>query len=229
MFRYYHVAVFLLLAHTNIYAACECAKSKWISNLVPNTVFTFSDNRRIVLCGFKNVDIPLSQAEYSEFVISECGIDTVTKFWGPSENVIAFLENDTLHFNYTERLATGANFDLTSTTWAIEYIYYDQGLLHLNKKMNPQLHYTPEQVKTTLAQYSKIKWKTQAETKDEKKAERMMQIANQLMVAAISGSYTAEKYFHQFAKKFQPTGGYAEWYSDMEDILDFAKNGSDSP
>lgn len=227
MYRCYPLVIIFLLAYFNSFAECECAKSKFQTNLTPATVFTFSGNKRIAACGFKDIHILESQAEYSEFVISECGNDTITGFWGASENVIIFLNNDTLYLKSQEKLAIGKNFDLIQGTWAIEYMYYYNGILQRKKAIDQELRYTPEQVKATLKQYNKTKWIPHAESKDAVKNERMMQLANQLMIAALSGSSIAEQYFYQFGKKFQPMGGYEEWYSDMTDILEFAKQQED--
>jgi hypothetical protein len=224
MYRCYLLVVILLIAYSNSFAECECAKSKFQTNITPGTVFTFSDSKRIAVCGFKDIHISESQAEYSEFVISECGVDTITGFWGAGENVIIFLDNDTLYLKLQEKLAIGKNFDLIQETWAVEYMYYYNGILQRKKAINPELRYTPDQVKATLKQYNKTKWISQAESKDLVKNERMMQLANQLMIAALSGSSIAEQYFYQFGKKFQPIGGYEEWYSDMTEMIDFAKN-----
>lgn len=227
MYRSYRLVVILLLVYSYSFAECECAKSKFVFNTIPGTVFTFSDSKRIAVCGFKDIHILESQAEYSEFVVSECGIDTITGFWGASENVVIFLNNDTLYLKSQEKLAIGKKFDLIQASWAIEYMYYYNGILQRKKTINPALAYTPEQVKATLKQYNKTKWISHAESKDAVKNERMMQLANQLMIAALSGSSIAEQYFYQFGKKFQPMGGYAEWYSDMTDILEFAKQEED--
>lgn len=218
----YCAIVFLIFLNFTARSECKCAYSQLVSTRVPSTVFLFANGKEVAVCGFKDIHLSESKAIYSEFIMSECGSDIRIDSGYSTDNIVIYLENDTLFLETQELLAVGKNFKLKPETWLIEHIYYYNDKLYRKKTVNPGLRYTEEQIDATLKLYKKLNQKSQQELKEEKAAKRTMQVANQLMIAAISGSSIAREYFYQLQKKFQPSGEYAEWYDDMAGILQFA-------
>lgn len=209
------------------YADCRCAVSPYTSNTLPATVFTFSDNMRLAVCGNKEIDLPNNQAAYTDFTLSICGSDTNIREVSPVEEHIMYLQNDTLYLLRQDVFAMGEEHKLTKMAWRIERIHFANGTPFFTRSINPELRYEQKEINKVLREYERAKIKPQGAVSD-KEDERMMLLANKLLVAALSGSKKAERYFFAFAKQYKPGGHYAEWLEDMAEILDTAIHNPDN-
>lgn len=200
---------------------CKACVESIYAETEPDTIFDFSGGQRLLICGGSEVQD--KKKVYSEFVISECGNNTLIDFWGAVEKYEVEYVKDTLKLSKIELLALGKNLALIEKTWLTESFYYQGNKLQRVKKLNPKIGYSQSQINKTLQEYEATKWKTQRGASQEY-TEDKMRLANSLMLAAVSGSRKAEKYFMEFSSKFEPDGAYSEWYSEMKNLLEFAKN-----
>ncbi|MFB9864365.1 hypothetical protein [Rufibacter immobilis] len=199
---------------------CKACVESIYAETEPDTAFDFSNGQRLLICG--GSEIQDKKKVYSEFVISECGNNTLIGFWGAVEKYGIEYVKDTLKLSKVELLAIGENRELTEKTWLTEYFYYQDNELQRVKKLNPKIAYSQSEIDNTLQEYEATKWMIQIESSQEYTEEKM-RLANRLLVAAVSGSRKAEQYFKEFASNFKPDGVYSEWYSEMESLLEFAK------
>ena len=186
-----------------------------------DTAFVFSNNKKVLICS--DSELLADEKYYSEFSLFECGADSITEFWGATENYTIAFEADTLKLKNYQVLALGNNFELVDKEWLTEYFYFDNNKLTKKIKINPLVKYNQDQVKQTLTDYEKTNWQTQNSALTEAYSDEKMALANKLMISAISGNTKAEAYFKEFEKKFQPDGAFAEWYGEMAAMLALAK------
>ncbi|GHA74551.1 hypothetical protein [Pontibacter akesuensis] len=201
-------------------AECEKCPASNYAGPEPDTVFTFSNGKKLLICGYS--EILDNRKAYSEFILSECGNDSIVDFWGAVEAYEVEYASDTLQLQKIELLAVGDNRTLVKEKWLTEYFYYKEDILQREKKLNSKIGYSQSQIEQTLQEYEHTQWKTQNGS-SEAYTEEKMELANRLMIAAASGSGKAESYFKKFDSDFQPDGAYAEWYQQMADLLAFAK------
>jgi hypothetical protein len=206
---------------------CEkCAASPFGTPEAVDTTFYFSNNKQLLLCGFSEKKD--EEKVYSEFVLSECGQDTTIDFWGAVDNYKVSFKTDTLQLRKLELLAVGDKRELKEAEWLTEYFYYHGKSLQRIKKLNTRIKYNQIQIEQTLQEYGNTQWFTQLTSPSDEYREEKMALANRLMLAAISGNQKAEEYFFDFKSKFKPDGAYADWYNDMERLLKFAKEQTNS-
>lgn len=200
----------------------KCAASSYSAPAPePDTSFTFSNSKKLLICGYP--ELQGDKIIYSEFVLSECGNDSIIGYWGAVEAYELDYKQDTLLLHKIELLASGENREFVKEKWLTEYFYYDKDRLQKEKKLNRQIGYSQSQIEQTLQEYENTKWLTQINS-SEAYTEEKMELANRLMLAAASGSKKAESYFKEFDRNFRPDGAYAEWYNQMADLLVFAKS-----
>jgi hypothetical protein len=186
-----------------------------------DTVFYFSTGKKLILCG--SVEKEHGEKIYSEFVLSECGKESIVSFWGAVDQYKVSFKTDTLQLRKLELLAVGHKRELKKVGWLTEYFYYHGKNLQKAEKLNSGLKYSQRQIEQTLQEYESTQWFTQLTSPSDAYREEKMALANRLMIAAVSGSQKAEEYFFDFKSKFKPAGAYAEWYDEMEHLLKFAK------
>lgn len=207
-------------AETESKTKCKACVESMYAETEPDTVFDFSGGHRLLICGGSEVQD--RKKFYSEFVISECGNKTLIGFWGAVEKYEVEYIEDTLKLSKIELLAVGKNRELIEKTWLTESFFYQDNKLQRVKKFNPKIKYSTNEIERTLREFEATAWKIQIEASEEY-TEDKLRLANRLMIAAISGSKKAERYFMDFYSKFRPDGAYSEWYHEMESLLEFAK------
>jgi hypothetical protein len=174
-----------------------------------------------MLCGFS--EKKAGEKIYSEFVLSECGQESIVDFRGAAENYKVSFRTDTLVLRKLELLAVGEKGELNEAEWLTEHFFYRGDNLQRVKKLNSGLKYSKRQIKQTLQEYESTQWFTQLTSPSFEHTEEKMALANRLMLAAASGSQKAEEYFVDFKSRFKPDGAYLEWYNEMTELLEFAK------
>ncbi|ESU19958.1 hypothetical protein FCR2A7T_13670 [Flavobacterium cauense R2A-7] len=209
MKKYLIILCFLLSAmgFSQSKAECFCPKSEVTSFQKSDTIFSFSNNRQIALCGYK--EIIDDKSYYSEFVISECGSDKIIEFWGATATCLTRFSNDKLNIETLLPLPLGNDYEYRDFVWSTETFYYSgaklQRIFQINKGIKK---YTQNQIQQVLKAFEKADAKLNDET---------MVLCNKLFVAAISNSEKARKYFLDFETKFGTLdGAFAEEYKDLK-------------
>jgi hypothetical protein len=197
----------------------ECPQSNF-ADQEADTAFYFSNGKKLLVCGF--VEEQEGERIFSEFVVSDC--DSIIDFWEAIDTYRIEYVKDTLRLLKIELLATDKSREFTKEVWITENLYYKENKLERVKQLNPRVQYTQEQIVETLKEFEQTQWLTQNTAPSEEFVEEKMLLANRLMIAAVSGSITAEEYFKDFAVKFRPDGAYAEWYDEMSDKIELTKN-----
>jgi len=177
----------------------------------PDTIFSFSDRQRIILCGYKDND--QSETYFSDFILQICGQDSIVDFWDATQTCRISAYKDTLRIVELKNLPTNINRTYNRTAWSIEKIFFDNGYLRRTFEINRTIiKYTKQEIKETLKEFESAK----AGLNDNK-----IELANRLFIATISGDKTAKKYFKEFETKFgQLDGAFAEEYKDLKIMLD---------
>jgi hypothetical protein len=204
-------------SHNETAKSCsKCPESIYADN-EPKTAFEFSNGKKVLLCGY--VEEQNRKKIYSEFVISECGTDSIIDFWSAVESYEVEFEADTLKLVKLKVLAIADSRALERSPWLTENFYYKGNILKRELRLNPKVRYSKNQIDETLKEYESTIWKTQNTSLSEEYNDDKMLLANRLMIAAISGSSKADSYFKDFDYKFKPDGAYAEWYEEMKELL----------
>lgn len=190
--------------------ACDCPKTDY-AGTNSDTTFHLSNNKTIVLCGYKNPDS--KPTTFSEFVLAVCGQDTIIDFWGALLTCRLKVNKDTLYVDDLRNLPTGKNFEYQETVWTTEEIYFSGKKVIKKLEVNRHIRkYTLDEIQTVLKTYETAKW-----GRDDNK----MILANQLFIATISGNKKAGKYFNEFKSKFGTLdGAFSEEYSDLTAMLE---------
>jgi hypothetical protein len=175
-----------------------------------DTTFHLANGKSIVLCSYENPGS--SPATFSEFLLSVCGQDSIIGFWGAVLTCRLKVNKDTLLVDQLENLPTGKNFKFQEAVWTTEKIYFvgQQPVrqLSINRHIGK---YTPGEIQVVLKNY-----KTSKKGLDDSK----LKIANELFIAAISGSKKARQYFKEFKNKFGTLdGALAEEYNELAAML----------
>lgn len=186
---------------------CFCPKSEGMPFQKADTIFSFSNNKKIALCGYK--EIIDDKNYYSEFVISECGSDKIIESWDGNPVYLTRFSNDKLNIETLISLPLGTDYEYRDFVWSTETFYYNGNKLQSNFQINKGIKkYTQNQIQQVLKVFEKAdaKWNDEA-----------MVLCNKLFVAAISNSEKAKKYFMDFETKFgAPDGAFAEEYEDLK-------------
>ena len=206
----YQIILFLLLSAMGFSQSkteCFCPKSEVTSFQKADTVFSFSNNKKIALCGYK--EIIDDKNYYSEFVISECGSDKIIESWDETSVCLARFSNDKLNIETLLPLPLGNDYEYRDFVWSTETFYYNGNKLQSNFQINKGIKkYTQNQIQQVLKAFEKADAKLNDDT---------MVLCNKLFVAAISNSEKAKKYFMDFEIKFGALdGAFAEEYKDLK-------------
>ena len=175
----------------------------------PNKTFTFSGGQQIMLCGYEEPD--KKEMVYSEFILQECGKDSVIDFWGAVFTGSVNFKNDAILIKETKNLPTGPDRSFVTTCWSIETIWYKNQKLIRKYEINHDIRkYTKAEIAKTLKEFEGGKDNYTGDLED---------VMYRLFIAAISGDATAKKYFSEF-KNFNLTdGAVAEDYKDLTTML----------
>lgn len=187
--------------------ACTCPVT-YLSRTKADATFRFSNGKTVVLCGYKNPDT--KPATYSEFVLAVCGQRIIIGFWGALLNCRLQIRQDTLLVNRLEKLSNGKNFAYQENVWTTEKIYFNGEKaikkLLVNRKIK---NYNQSQIKSVVRSYETARGEL-----DEQK------MANQLLIAAISGDQHARRCFKAFKNKFGLLDSdFAEEYNGLVTML----------
>ncbi|GAB3194312.1 hypothetical protein ABID22_000261 [Pontibacter aydingkolensis] len=200
---------------------CEqCAASEFGVKQEPDTAFTFSNGKRLLICGY--YELQDGKKVFSEFVLSQCGDRDIVDFWEAAERYEVVYTQDTLKLHKLELLALGANRELVRRPWLTEYFYYKGNRLKRDVKYNTTIKYNHDQISETLHEYENTTWLALS-TAPENYEEEKMVLANRLLISAISGSDKAEEYLKDFNNKIKAEGAYAEWYTQIVELQKAAK------
>jgi len=188
---------------------CNCPKTMYAGTKA-ETTFHFFNGKTIVLCGYKNPkSVPVN---YSEFVLAVCGQPAIIGFWGAVTTCRLRMNNDTLLVEQLVGLPTGVKRKSQLSVWSVEKIYFrDKKVLRkwmLNRKL-PK--YNQAEIASVLKAFGNARGEL-----DEAK----MDLAAELLVAAISGSGKARECFGKFKTRFGVLDGhFAETYEDLREML----------
>jgi hypothetical protein len=188
--------------------SCDCPK-KYYSDIKEDTIFHFLNGKALVVCGYKNPDVPIT---FSEFVIAVCGHDTIIDFWDATLTCRLKFKKDTLCVEELQNLPIGKNFEYQEIVWTTEQIYFDEQNVIKKLFINKQIRkYNQAEIQSVLKEFERAKFGF-----DENKSV----ILNRLFIATISGNKIARKYFGEFEHKFGTLdGAYAEEYGDLREML----------
>ena len=122
------------------------------------------------------------------------------------------VRQDTLFVNRLVKLPNGKNFAYQENIWTTEKIYFNREKaikkLSVNRKIK---NYNQSQIKGVLRSY---------ETTRGELDEQKMKMANQLLIATISGDQHARRCFKAFKNKFGILDGdFAEEYNGLVTML----------
>lgn len=191
--------------------SCKCAKNNTSNQSKPDTVFCFSNQKKISLFGY--IDRSKRPYIFSESALAECGKDSILDSWDATINCEINMRNDTLIINELKKLPVGKDLTFIETIWTTENIYYKGEYINIKATKNSKIpKYSKSQITKVLNDYKR----SSGEIDDQK-----MDLVNRLFVAAISGNATARAYFHEFSKKYSLDGAFAEDYKDLEAMLEF--------
>lgn len=188
---------------------CQCPANELAATRA-DTVFTLGNGKSIVLCGFRNTGS--TPVDFSEFVLAECGNDSIIRAWDGTTTARIRTVMDTLMVEEIWNLPTGKDFSFRPTIYWINYIFYKGERLEIIPSQNYDLpKYSSRQIKQVLKEYEESTGKLN---------DTAMELANKLFIAAISGSEKAMRYFYDFDDKFTGLdGAFAEEYKDLAAVL----------
>lgn len=192
---------------------CSCPEND-LRTTKADTVFTFGNGKKIALCGYRNTeDDPVT---FSEFVLAECGKDTVLREWDATITCRVFTKGDTLIAEELYNLPVGKNFEYERTVWWIDKFYFEDGNIKTLPLRNDNIpKYSKGQIKKVLAEYKAATGKLEENT---------MEMAGKLFIAAVSGSKEALRNFYQFEEKYELDGAYAEEYEELKAMMYYYNN-----
>ncbi len=188
---------------------CPCSENMY-TGVAPNRVFTFSNGKKIVSCGFV---IDEQQPDVlSEFVLAECGADTVIDFWGAMTICRLAFKQDTLFVQELYELPTGNDFQPREIVWTIEEFSYNGNQLVREKRVNRDvILYDDNTIKKVVERYKAA---------DNVLNDDKMDLADQLFTAALSGHTEAKSAFLGFHQRFPAlSGAYAQQYRILTEML----------
>lgn len=208
------LALFSIILSTTLYAQannteCGCPVNQF-TDVNAEAVFSFSNDRAIAVCGYKNTDD--THPTYSEFVLAVCGENKVIDFWDATTVCRLTSHNDTLFVQELYPLPIADNFEFEETVWTTEKIYFTDNKVNRKKSVNSGIRkYSAAEIQEVLETY-----RNAGSGFDESK----MKIANQLFVAALSGSKQAWRSFTEFKDRFDvPDGAYSQEYRVLKEML----------
>ena len=162
---------------------CHCTETDVVMCSTPFRTFKFTNGKFLAITSAP--DSSESKPVYLEFGIYECGADSLTRFYHALEPCLLDFRSDTLFVNRQELLAIGKDFRWVDTTWLIDKYYYDNGKLKTHKALPSYLGYDNAQIDEVLRKFESSEWKTQMTIGSDSAMDKMMQLANNLMIASI--------------------------------------------
>lgn len=191
--------------------SCNCPQNDYLKTKT-DTIFQLSNGKMIALCGYKNPDT--KPVTYSEFILGECGQDTIIGFWDAMVECRLRVEKENLLITHLVNLPVGINFEYQDTEWKTQKLNFGRERIDSTLIVNRGIRkYTQDEIKSVLKSYKINAAKREL-------SEDVMVIVNELFVAILSGNKTARKYFKAFATDFgEVDGSYGEEYDDLVGML----------
>lgn len=178
----------------------------------PIKIFRFSNKKSVGLFGYEETTLIKGKTLYSEFVLSECGAKKVIKFWGAVLTCDVTFANDTVYVKTLYDFPVGKGMKPMYLPWTIERIYFSGSKATRNLMINPAIpKYTPAQIARVQSQYRHAPNANSDATVD---------LADKLLICAMSGSKKAKYLLVNFPKKFTTLDGApAEEYDTIMRML----------
>lgn len=202
----------------------QTESSGFWSRSVVDSIFVFSNGKSI--CLGAAMWIEEGNQVLSAIDLRDCdnGDDLVVRFLGElrflDDRHVSF-RNDTLWVNQVELLAKGENLELVYFPWKNSAFYIEDDSFGYTEGLNENLRYDQQTIESVLEKYEATELRTQ-EDDAEYVSFHLMDLANKLLIAAVSGSPKAEVYFKEFKTRVKPDGANGSWYRLMERILNYA-------
>jgi hypothetical protein len=191
--------------------ACKCPVSIY-AGTEADTVFNLSGNVSIALCGSKDTGIIKGKVLYSEFILSVCGSNKIIKFWDAVTLCDVKTAKDNLLVETIVSLPVGKSMQYEETVWTIERIYLVKGKTVRDSIINPKIpKYTQFQISNVLDLYNRS---------PNENSDQTIELADKLLIGAISGSEKAKTLLTNFRNKFTNLDGiYLEEYDSILRML----------
>jgi hypothetical protein len=215
MMRIAQITTFLFLlasssgAWSQIVLPCNCPKNDYGADTI-DTVFSLANGSRIALCGYREENS--NPPEFSEFILSVCGTDSIIAFWDATETCLIQVQGSALVVKSLDNLPLGSHMRYKPVPWYIETISVKQNLgIRSGKFSNSIPKYSSSQISKLLLKYDALKGHVYPHS---------MAYADELFVAAISGSIRAKKRLLEFRSKWLLDGALLERYDELMAMLD---------
>ena len=178
-------------------ANCNCPAP--YSNLKAERTFQLTPQHSIALCGYTDTETIKGKKLYSEFTLSVCGNNKAIDFWGAIITCNVKTSNDTLIVETFRNLPVGKAMHYRQTVWRIECFWFEHNILKRNSIVSPGLpKYTIAQIANVLNLYNHTPNLNEDKTTE---------LADKLLISALSGNKTAESYLNNFRNKFTHLDG----------------------
>ncbi len=185
--------------------SCKCPLTQY-SDVDADKLVTIS-KQQIAICGYHNTN----NNYFSEFVVAECGNDTIFNFWDALTIAKIEVKKDTLYIKEISSLPLGKNLEFIDFEWYINKLYYQNTKLKMMSSINTDIRkYSDDEIKNVLNEYNNA---------DNKLNDSIMFTANKLFVAALSGSDEALQSFYSFREKYELDGAYSQEYKELAAML----------
>ena len=198
----------------------QIQQSESRSGSVVDSMFEFSDGKSICLNGW--MEIEDGKQVFAGFTLRDCDTGDMLGVRWDLEPCHLLFSNDTLWVNQLELLAMGENHKLVMFPWKIAAFYLEDESFGYTEGLNEEFRYDQQTIESVLEEYEATELRTQEEDA-EYVSLHLMELANKLLIAAVSGSQKAEVYFKEFDTRVKPDGANASWYILMERILKYAR------
>ncbi|MCB2410224.1 hypothetical protein [Hymenobacter lucidus] len=188
---------------------CSCPAEVPMASTAPDSLFVFSTGQALSVCGYK--EKRKQQEFFSEFAVSTCQPRKILKYWDIRERCRLVFRHDTLTVESLKNLPAGKNFTYEFVRFRLDQFYLGKGQIQhrsfLDKSLPPY----------TAAEIARVK--QEFETTTTLKEEKRIELANRLLLSALSGDQQAAVYFRQFPAKFPLQGAYEAEYADLQRML----------
>lgn len=192
---------------------CKCSKTPYVAtDAEPIRIFHFTNGRAIGLFGYEEKKLIKGKTLYSEFILTKCGAKNIIKFWEAVLTCDVTFANDTIYVKVLYDFPVGNDMKPKYLPWTIERVYFSNGEAVRDLIINPAIpKYTPAQVALMLNQYQHT---------PNANADATVDLAEKLLMSAMSGSKKAKYLLVNFQKKFTSLDGiYAEEYDTIMGML----------
>ena len=190
---------------------CKCPKNIYVDQIKPDTAFYFSNNKSIILCGYKDTETIENEIIFSEFILANCSTKSVIDFWGSLKKCRVLCTKDTLLIEELKNLPAGENMSFKQTVWTIEKIYFVNDKINRKLFVNKNIRkYSNQEIQSVLLEY---------ESRKPGHFEGKEVLLYHLFISTISGSTQARKYFNEFKNKFEIHKGDGAMAEESNELI----------